>query len=122
MARRATKKTKKAAKKRSAGKPAAASRTSAKGRRKSGAGTEVEKRWQEYWDCRKRLEETVELVRSAREALQQAQEAERARRIEFDKVKGTLTTLLDVEPATSAQPRPIELAADFGRTPPKQVG
>jgi hypothetical protein len=129
MARSTKKKAKKPATKRPAGRRTGSATTGAKARSKSGAETEVEKRWQEYWDCRKRLEEAVARVRTAREALQQAQESEHARRIEFDKVKGTLTTLLDVEPATSMQPGPVRLATDVGhmqphqsQQPPKQVG
>jgi len=126
MARKKVSKPKKAPAKRPAPKAAGRTRTSAGGRGSGGPQSEVEKHWQEYWDCRKRLEEAVAKVRSARDALQQAQEAERARRIEFDKVKGTLTTLLDVEPAASSQPRPVQLAAELGHSrptqPPKQVG
>ncbi len=75
-------------------------------KKKSEAESEVEKHWQQYWDCRKRLEEAVSLVRAAREALAQAQEQERGRRIEFDKVKGSLTNLLDVDPVAGQSVRP----------------
>jgi hypothetical protein len=120
MARKAQKKTKKAPAKRparkakpAAKKPAARAKSKTKSRvKKSEAESQVEQHWQQYWDCRKRLEEAVSLVRDAREALQKSQEAERSRRIEFDKVKGSLTTLLDVEPATS-QPHAVQqLQAD----------
>ncbi len=59
----------------------------------------VEKRWREYWKCRKELEDAVEKVRAAREALNGALDAERSRREAFEDVKRTLTDLLDVEPA-----------------------
>jgi hypothetical protein len=132
MARKAQKKTKKAAAKRSPAKSAAAKAASgrrtkgASGRTKKGdAESAVEKRWTEYWDSRKKLEDAVASVRAAREALQQAQELERSHRIEFDKVKGTLTTLLDVEPAGLSQSRPQQLGADPAASsaqqhPPKQ--
>jgi hypothetical protein len=92
-------------------------------------GTEVERRWQDYWDRRSRLEQAVDAVRTATAALKKAQEDERARRTEFDEVKKTLTTLLDVEPVGAATAPP---AAASGRDPiplqrsvtepPKQVG
>ncbi len=119
MARKAQKKTKKVparskakAKAKPAKKPAPA-KAKARGsaatsvrKKKSEAESEVEKHWQQYWDCRKRLEEAVSLVRAAREALAQAQEQERGRRIEFDKVKGSLTSLLDVDPVAGQSGRP----------------
>jgi len=94
-------------------------------------GSEVERRWQDYWERRSRLEQAVEAVRSATAELKKAQEDEKARRAEFDEVKKTLTTLLDVEPVGSAA-APTPPAASSGRDPiplqrnlpepPKQVG
>ena len=99
-------------------KPAAKSgsaKSSAKG------GSDVERRWKEYWACRKQLEDSVEKVRAARETLQKAQDEERARRTEFDEIRRSLTTLLDVEPASSQQrqqpvalPQPVPQASQQG--------
>jgi hypothetical protein len=87
-------------------------------------GSEVERRWREYWACRKRLEEAVEKVRAATDTLKAAQEQEKARRSEFDEIKRSLTKLLDVDPVTGASREPIPLAprsvADAAA--PKQLG
>jgi len=94
-------------------------------------GSEVERRWQDYWERRSRLEQAVEAVRTATAALKKAQDDEKLRRAEFDEVKKTLTTLLDVEPVGNpAAPAPP--VAPAGRDPiplqrsapepPKQVG
>lgn len=122
----ARKKTKTRAKKKSArgarprapvrpkAKPAARSRTSLKG---GSPGSDVERRWKEYWACRTKLEEAVDTVKSAREALTAAQEAERACRSEFEAIKSSLTTLLDVEPASGPQKQPTPMTPRTGGAP-----
>ncbi len=72
--------------------------------------SEVERRWKEYWACRTKLEDAVETVTAAREALQTAQETERTSRAEFEVLKGSLTTLLDVDPAGGPQKPPTSVA------------
>ncbi|MBM4267132.1 MAG: hypothetical protein FJ144_11060 [Deltaproteobacteria bacterium] len=72
-------------------------------------GSDVERRWKEYWNSRSLLEDAVEKVKLARDSLQKAQETERNRRAEFDQIKRSLTTLLDVEPAGSAQPKAVQM-------------
>ena len=94
-------------------------------RAKASAGNDVERSWEEYWASRTSLEEAVSKVRTARAALQEAQEAERARRADFDKIKSSLTALLDVEPASSGQPRPVPLSVEPAERQgphPKQAG
>jgi hypothetical protein len=82
----------------------------------------VERRWKEYWARRTQLEEAVAKVRAATDALKAAQEAERARRGEFDAIKRTLTTLLDVEPASSVPARePVALQHGLAEAAPKAV-
>ena len=88
---------------------------------KDSPGTEVERRWQEYWSRRSQLEQAVEKVRSATTELRKAQEDEKARRAEFDEVKRSLTALLDVEPAGAPARDPIPLQRGLPE-PPKQVG
>lgn len=94
----------------------------------SSPGTEVERRWQDYWERRSKLEHAVEAVRSATAELKKAQEEEKTRRTEFEEVKKTLTTLLDVEPVGAVAPTPSAPARDpipLQRNlpePPKQVG
>ena len=75
--------------------------------KRKGAGSDVERRWAEYWQRRKELEEAVAKVREAREALARLVEMERARRGEFEQVKGSLTELLDVEPASPSRPMAV---------------
>lgn len=108
-------------------KPAAKPKPAARARRAKGApGSDVERRWNEYWACRKKLEEAVEEVRGAREALQVAQDAERACRSEFETIKGSLTDLLDVEPASGARSQPTAVprqgGAPQGLPAPQSVG
>jgi hypothetical protein len=92
---------------------------------KSGAttspGTEVERRWKDYWERRSRLERAVEAVRAATTELKKAQEDEKARRAEFEEVKRSLTTLLDVDPVGAPTRDPIPLQRSLPE-PPKQVG
>ncbi len=98
---RAKKKTKARAKPKSKPRAKAAStaqKSAAKGTRKK-AGTEVERRWKEYWRIRKELEDVVAKVRSAKEALDAAMDLERTKREDFDETRRILTQLLDVEPA-----------------------
>lgn len=85
------------------------------------AGTEVEKRWKEYWARRKQLEDAVEKVRVASTALKSAQELEKTRRAEFDEIKQSLTTLLDVDPVGAATREPIPFQRSLPETAPKQV-
>jgi chromosome segregation ATPase len=82
--------------------PKAASKRSAS--KKKGAGSDVEKRWAEYWRRRNELEEAVAQVKEARDALARLVEIERTRRSEFEQVKASLTELLDVEPANPNRP------------------
>ena len=84
-------------------------------------GTEVEKRWKDYWARRKQLEEAVEKVRAASTALRSAQELEKTRRAEFDEIKQSLTTLLDVDPVSAATREPIPFQRSLPETAPKQV-
>jgi hypothetical protein len=62
---------------------------------------DVARRWQEYWKCRKDLEEAVAAVRSAEQELTTARELERTRRELFDRTKNSLKELLEVEPASA---------------------
>lgn len=118
---------KKKAKTRSAKKPARATRAkpaakpkprpkASRARVTKGAApdSDVERRWNEYWACRTKLEDAVATVKSAREALTAAQEAERACRAEFESIKGSLTTLLDVEPASGPQKQPTPMPQRSG--------
>jgi hypothetical protein len=81
----------------------------------------VGQRWKEYWARRKQLEEAVERVRTAAAALKSAQELEKTRRAEFDDVKRSLTTLLDVDPVAAPSREPIPLQRNLpeaaGRQP-----
>ena len=70
-------------------------------RRSSSAKTEVERRWREYWSCRKDLEEAVDAVRAAQTSLAEAAELERTRRAVFEKTKDALKQLLEVESPTA---------------------
>jgi len=85
-------------------------------------GGEVERRWKEYWARRKRLEEAVDKVRVASEALKGAQEDEKARRADFNEIKRSLTDLLDVDPAGAPQREPIQLPRSLPEVAPKQAG
>jgi hypothetical protein len=85
------------------------------------AGSEVERRWKEYWSRRKQLEEAVEKVRTAAAALKSAQELEKTRRAEFDDIKRSLTSLLDVEPAGAPVREPIPLQRNLPETATKQL-
>ncbi len=85
------------------------------------AGSEVERRWKEYWARRKQLEEAVEKVRAAAAALKSAQELEKTRRAEFDDIKRSLTTLLDVDPAGTPAREPIPLQRNLPETATKQL-
>ena len=96
MARAKTKKT--------AQRPAPAAAAKRAGASKGSAGGEVTRRWADYWKCRKQLEESVERVRAATQALRSAQEQEKARRVEFDEIKRSLTKLLDVDPVAPREP------------------
>ncbi len=99
--------------------------TAVMARKRSGEPTqsdEVERRWTEYWACRKRLEEMVEKVRAAGEALKGAQEQEKACRAEFDDIKRSLTKLLDVDPAGAPTREPIPLPRSLPEVTPKQAG
>jgi outer membrane protein TolC len=87
----------------------------------SSPGSEVERRWKDYWERRSRLELAVEAVRSATTELKKAQEDEKARRAEFEEVKRSLTTLLDVDPVGAPARDPIPLPRSVPE-PPKQVG
>lgn len=80
---------------------AASKRTASK---KKGAGSDVEKRWAEYWQRRNELEDAVARVKEARDALTRLVEVERTRRNDFEQVKASLTELLDVEPANPSRP------------------
>jgi hypothetical protein len=71
----------------------------AKGRKGGGAGSEVERRWREYWDNRKALESAVTAVRDAQAKLATARDAERGLREKFEATKDSLKQLLEVEPA-----------------------
>ena len=62
---------------------------------------DVARRWQEYWKCRKDLEEAVAAVRSAEQELAAARDLERTRRELFDRTKNSLKDLLEVEPASA---------------------
>lgn len=84
-------------------------------------GTEVERRWKDYWERRSRLELAVEAVRKSTAELKKAQEDEKARRAEFEEVKRSLTTLLDVDPVGAPARDPIPLPRSIPE-PPKQVG
>jgi hypothetical protein len=86
------------------------------------AGGEVERRWKEYWARRKQLEDAVEKVRAATEALRGAQADEKTRRAEFDEVKRSLTTLLDVDPVGQPAREPIQLPRSLPEVTPKQAG
>jgi outer membrane protein TolC len=95
---------------------------SPKGAAKASApGSEVERRWKDYWERRSRLERAVEAVRAASAELKKAQEDEKARRAEFEEVKRSLTTLLDVDPVGAPARDPIPLPRGLPE-PPKQVG
>jgi hypothetical protein len=94
-------------------------------RKRAGTPTqsdEVERQWGTYWACRKRLEEMVEKVRAAGEALRNAQEQEKACRAEFDDIKRSLTKLLEVDPAGAAAREPIPLQRNLAEAAPKQAG
>jgi hypothetical protein len=67
----------------------------------SGPTTEVEQRWNEYWTCRKQLEETIEQVRASRAQLTEIQAVEREHRTAFEDTKRSLKQLLEVEPAAA---------------------
>lgn len=106
----------KAKPKRSPKKKAPRAKSSPKGKssKKSG-GTEVEKRWAEYWRCRKQLEEACESVSSAQEKLAEAMELERSRRTVFEETKKALELLLEVAPPSptpSAPQRPLDLVSE----------
>lgn len=66
--------------------------------------SEVEQRWQEYWTCRKELEEAVATVREAEASLAAARELEHERRTIFESTKDSLKRMLEVEPASSSSP------------------
>jgi hypothetical protein len=100
--------------------PAKAAKGTAK--RSESAGSEVERRWKEYWARRKQLEEAVEKVRAASDTLKSAQEQEKTRRAEFDEIKRSLTKLLDVDPVGGPAREPILLPRNLPETAPKQVG
>jgi hypothetical protein len=100
--------------------PATAAKRPAKA--SDSAGSDVERRWKEYWARRKQLEEAVEKVRAASEALKSAQEQEKNRRAEFDEIKRSLTKLLDVDPVGGPVREPILVARSLQETAPKQVG
>ena len=85
-------------------------------------GSEVERRWKEYWACRKQLEDAVEKVRAATEVLKSTQEQEKARRTEFEEIKRSLTKLLDVDPVAAASVRePIPIQRSLPEAPPKET-
>jgi hypothetical protein len=86
---------------------ASAARAGAKD--KGSPGGDVERRWKEYWACRTKLEDAVEKVKAARDGLQSAQDAERSCRAEFEGIKRSLTSLLDVEPAGNPQRPPTAI-------------
>jgi hypothetical protein len=85
------------------------------------ASSEVERRWKEYWARRKQLEEAVEKVRLAAAALKSAQELEKTRRAEFDDIKRSLTTLLDVDPVAAPAREPIPLQRHLPEPASKQL-
>lgn len=105
----------------------------ARGKTRSGpAGSHVEERWNEYWQCRQDLETAVARVQEAGQMLSEAQEAERAARAAFNEIKGSLTELLDVDPADpdsdlGAEPDPpppsTNVVVDFPRAedPPDET-
>ena len=67
-------------------------------------GSDVEARWNEYWQCRTALEAAVTAVREAQARLADAKAEEKERRRVFDQTKNALRDLLEVEPASSASP------------------
>ena len=67
-------------------------------------GSDVEARWNEYWQCRTALEAAVTAVREAQARLAEAKTEEKERRRVFDQTKNALRELLEVEPASSATP------------------
>ena len=79
------------------GPKAPAAKSSGKSGKRS-TQTEVERRWNEYWRCRKQLEEAVAEVAAAQESLAVAMELERSRRAVFEETKRSLEQLLEVEP------------------------
>lgn len=82
-------------------------------------GSEVERHWKEYWAHRKQLEEAVQKVRTAGEALKRAQEQEKAHRARFDDIKRSLTRLLDVDPVPPPTREPIPLSRNLPETAAK---
>lgn len=82
--------------------PVASASASARPKPSSSQSSEVEQRWNEYWECRTSLESAVATVREAQERLREAREQERERRATFDRTKQALRDLLEVEPASSS--------------------
>lgn len=75
----------------------------ARQRGSKGAGTEVQRCWNDYLSHRTLLEQAVEAVQSAEAGLAQAREMERERRKAFDDRKLALERLLEVEAASTSR-------------------
>jgi hypothetical protein len=71
--------------------------------RQSGAQTEVQRCWEDYWARRAELEAAVTLVKDAHRALDEAREREQDLRRRFDEAKLSLKQLLDVEPSPGTE-------------------
>lgn len=84
---------------------------------KAAPGSDVERRWKEYWASRTKLEAAVEQVKRAREALHAAQETERECRTGFEAIKASLTELLDVESPAGPTRAPTPIAARPATSP-----
>jgi hypothetical protein len=95
--------------KKAARRPAPKQATPRVAKRKESGGSEVERRWKEYWVRRKQLEEAVGKVRAASDVLKSAREQEKTRRAEFDEIKRLLTKLLDIDPVDASAREPIPL-------------
>lgn len=112
MAKKKKAKAKPKAKRKAAPKKKPAKAAPKKRKGKSG-GTEVEKRWAEYWRCRRQLEEACDTVREAQGRLSEALQLEQERRSVFEETKAALEQLLEVAPPTpDAMPSRLDLVSD----------
>jgi hypothetical protein len=81
--------------------------------RPSGAQTEVQRCWEEYWARRAELETAVGTVKDAFRALEDARKREEDLRRKFDESKLALKELLDVEPSPDADGATSHAPAKF---------
>jgi hypothetical protein len=107
--------------KKARGKKAPAKAKASPGRK---AGTEVERTWRDYLQCRTELEKAVAAVQEAETSLAAARELERSCREVFDRTKNGLKSLLEVEPASADRPGAFDFTGrglsvpDFDDDPP----